>query len=73
MRLATDMGLPDAKDYETKLKKAEKVRELRDQVLKLNCTVLYKLFIMHLQRTTPPGRSGLRGSAGSTGIIIIRS
>ena len=32
VRLCTDLGLKDAQDYATKLKKAEKAKELRDQV-----------------------------------------
>lgn len=32
VRLSTDMGLPEAPDYVNKLKRAEKMRELRDQV-----------------------------------------
>lgn len=31
VRLCTDLGLQDAKDYANKLKKVEKVKELRDQ------------------------------------------
>ena len=32
VRLCTDLGLKDAQDYATKLKKAEKAKELREQV-----------------------------------------
>lgn len=32
VRLCTDMGLNEVQDYATKLKKVEKMRELREQV-----------------------------------------
>ena len=32
VRLCTDLGLKDAQEYANKLKKAEKAKELRDQV-----------------------------------------
>ena len=32
MRICTDLGLPEAQEYATKLKKAEKTKELREQV-----------------------------------------
>ena len=32
VRLCTDLGLQDAQEYATKLKKAEKNKELREQV-----------------------------------------
>ena len=32
VRLCSDMGLKDAQEYATKLKKAEKAKELREQV-----------------------------------------
>lgn len=61
------MGLTDAQDYANKLKKAEKVRELRDQVSnnkKMLLSFVRSRFV--LQRITPPGRrSAVRGSAGS--------
>lgn len=32
VRLCTDMGLKDVQEYATKLKKAEKMKEIREQV-----------------------------------------
>lgn len=32
MRICSDLGLPEAQEYATKLKKAEKTKELREQV-----------------------------------------
>lgn len=32
VRLCTDMGLKEVQDYATKLKKAEKMKEIREQV-----------------------------------------
>ena len=56
VRLCTDLGMKEAQEYATKLKKAEKAKELRDQVgsILLNLTVLvaFKLsfFVMvHLR------------------------
>lgn len=35
VRLCTDMGLKEVQDYATKLKKAEKMKEIREQVRRL--------------------------------------
>lgn len=35
VRLCTDMGLKEVQDYATKLKKAEKIKEMREQVCRL--------------------------------------
>ena len=47
MRLGTDMGLKEVQEYATKLKKVEKMKELREQVyrpaatpLQLVCSIL---------------------------------
>ena len=36
MRICTDLGLKDVQDYAQKLKKAEKARELKQQVIKIH-------------------------------------
>ena len=37
MRICSDLGLKEAQEYATKLKKAEKTKELREQVRKARC------------------------------------
>ena len=41
MRICSDLGLKDAQDYAQKLKKAEKARELKQQV---SCKYLFAFF-----------------------------
>lgn len=45
VRLCTDMGLKEVQEYATKLKKVEKMKEIREQVLTLQafpptCTII---------------------------------
>lgn len=39
VRLCTDMGMKEAQEYATKLKKAEKAKELKEQVWMENLTI----------------------------------
>lgn len=45
MRICSDLGLKDAQDYAQKLKKAEKARELKQQV---SCKYLFIWFFFLL-------------------------
>ena len=47
MRLCTDLGLNDAQEYATKLKKAEKNKELREQVRNLIDIIIYSIGIFY--------------------------
>ena len=47
MRICSDLGLKDAQDYAQKLKKAEKARELKQQV---SCKYLYICFFLFFAR-----------------------
>jgi hypothetical protein len=59
VRLCTDLGLKEVQDYATKLKKAEKAKELRDQVGKAEAHPLCSEF---LQIYSPHYTSGFVNS-----------